>query len=232
MKVLIAEDNPDILKTYKMALEERGHEITITENGEQCLEIYRQYLNYNTQSFFSSSACTNTSCTSDTDNHHPDSNYKKASGSSSQSAVFGFDAVLLDYKMPRKDGLQVAKEIFDLNPNQRIIFASAYVQETLKESVKKLKRVVELLQKPFDIDTLVNTIECNEAYEGLKKLIVDVRKIISDKTDDADLTHEQIKGLFESLRKIQKGQSFMYFFLCAASTSIVIYLIEPLSSII
>jgi hypothetical protein len=90
--------------------------------------------------------------------------------------------------MPRKDGLQVAKGIFDLNPNQRIIFASAYVQETLEESVQKLKRVVELLQKPFDIHTLVDTIEDKEAYEGLKKLIVGIKKIIRDKTNDADLT--------------------------------------------
>ena len=133
--------------------------------------------------------------------------------------------------MPRKDGLQVAKEILDLNPNQRIIFASAYVQETLEESVKKLKRVVVLLQKPFDIDALVNTIECNEAYEGLKKLMVDIKKIVSDKTNDGDLTQEQIKGLFKNLRKIQKGKSLMYFFLCA-STSIILYSMEPLSSII
>ena len=133
--------------------------------------------------------------------------------------------------MPRKDGLQAAKEIFDLNPNQRIIFASAYVQETLEESVKKLKRVVELLQKPFEIDILVNTIECKEAYEGLKKLMVEIKKIVSDKTNDGDLTREQIKELFESLRKIQKGRSFIFFFLCS-STSISLCSMDPLYSII
>lgn len=55
-----------------------------------------------------------------------------------------FDVVVLDYRMPKKDGLQVAKEILKLNPKQRIIFASAYVKETLVESVKQLNQVVEL----------------------------------------------------------------------------------------
>jgi CheY-like chemotaxis protein len=74
-----------------------------------------------------------------------------------------FDVVILDYKMPKKDGLQVAKEILDMNPEQRIIFASAYVQETLVESVKELKKVVELMQKPFSMSALIDTVENKEA---------------------------------------------------------------------
>ena len=70
-----------------------------------------------------------------------------------------FDAVILDYRMPKKDGLEAAKEILELNPRQRIVFASAYVKETLEDSVKQLKQVVELMQKPFEADTLADTIE-------------------------------------------------------------------------
>lgn len=55
-----------------------------------------------------------------------------------------FDVVVLDYKMPDKNGMEVAKEILRINPHQRIMFASAYVIETLKDSVKELSRVVEL----------------------------------------------------------------------------------------
>ena len=46
-----------------------------------------------------------------------------------------FDAVILDYKMQDLDGMQVANEILAINPQQRIIFASAYI-ETLLDSVK------------------------------------------------------------------------------------------------
>ena len=114
-----------------------------------------------------------------------------------------FDAVVLDYRMPKKDGLEVAKEILDLNPKQRIIFASAYVKETLESSVKQLKKVVELMQKPFEADSLVDTIEDKEAYEGLKTLIVNIKGF-----DLNNPTKEQISSLFEGIRKIQKGRTF------------------------
>lgn len=53
-----------------------------------------------------------------------------------------FDVVVLDYKMPKLDGLQVAKQILNWNPMQRVIFASAFVMETLRDSVKELEQVV------------------------------------------------------------------------------------------
>ena len=48
-----------------------------------------------------------------------------------------FDAVMLDYRMPKINGIEVAKEILAVNPHQRIIFASAYVKETLTDSIKE-----------------------------------------------------------------------------------------------
>jgi CheY-like chemotaxis protein len=51
--------------------------------------------------------------------------------------------------MPGMNSMNVAKEILAVNPHQRIIFASAYVKETLQESVKQLKQIVELMQKPL-----------------------------------------------------------------------------------
>ena len=76
--------------------------------------------------------------------------------------------------------MQIAKEILEINPEQRIIFASAYIKETLVESVKELKRVVELIQKPFSRSELVDVIENREAYEGLKMVMSTTREIIKD----------------------------------------------------
>jgi two-component SAPR family response regulator len=76
--------------------------------------------------------------------------------------------------------LQIAKEILEINPEHRIIFASAYIKETLVESVKELKRVVELIQKPFSRSELVDVIENREAYGGLKMLMSTTREIIKD----------------------------------------------------
>ena len=127
-----------------------------------------------------------------------------------------FDVVVLDYKMPDKDGMEVAKEILKINPHQRIIFASAYVIDTLREAVKKLNRVVELLQKPFTLEAFVNTIEDKEAYEGLRTLMVNIRHIEASQQQQNEqskmkiysLSEEQIRSLFDGLRKIQKYRTF------------------------
>jgi DNA-binding NtrC family response regulator len=84
-----------------------------------------------------------------------------------------FEAVILDYRMPQLNGMEVAKEILAVNPHQRIIFASAYIQETVKDSVKELKQVVELLQKPFSYRVLLDIISDKQIYNQLKKYNVD-----------------------------------------------------------
>lgn len=186
MEILIAEDEQYIWKPYKIALESRGHNVVITENGQDCINTYKRELkekarlvavaigkNYNRYN---------------NKHHHPP-----------------FDAVVLDYLMPGKDGMEVAKEILELNSKQRIIFASSYVKETLENSVKQLRQVVELIQKPFEANVLVDIIEDKEAFEGLKKLMINVKNI-EDKNYEP--TSDQINDLFESLRKIQKGRSF------------------------
>lgn len=114
-----------------------------------------------------------------------------------------YDAVVLDYRMPKKDGMQVAKEILAINPNQRIIFASAYVKDTLVDSVKELRRAVELMQKPFKLESLADTLEDKEIYEELMKLEVD-----ADAFKAVNPSHDQISNLLESIRKIQKFRTF------------------------
>lgn len=74
-----------------------------------------------------------------------------------------FDVVILDYRMPKKDGLEAAKEILAACPQQRIIFASAYVKEVLDEAGKELKHPFELLQKPFRLSLLIDKVEAKEA---------------------------------------------------------------------
>jgi CheY-like chemotaxis protein len=175
MRILIAEDDPEAVQAYKDALYSRNHHVTITRNGEECLKVYNKNL---TKS-------------------------KKEKENKSNNVSSSFDVVVLDYKMPKKDGMEVAKEIFDINPEQRIIFVSAYVRDTLEDSVKQLKRVVELIQKPFDIDVFIDTIEDIEVYEGLKNLVVNVRQI-----KDNNPTKKQINELIEGLRKIQKTRAF------------------------
>jgi DNA-binding NtrC family response regulator len=221
VRVLIAEDEPDICLTYKIALESRNHEAVIAQNGDECMDIYKkefftindsQYRLVDRNDGYMEGLINNKNTvilSNDTSNGT--SNSGTGNSSISRSSSFSpFDAVVLDYRMPGKDGLQVAKEIFEINPEQRIIFASAYVKETLESSIKELKRVVELMQKPFDADVLVGTIEDREAQEGLKILM---RNLTADgnstkDNDGFEPSLQQLTDLFEGLRKIQKGRTF------------------------
>ncbi|HEU5120110.1 MAG TPA: response regulator [Candidatus Nitrosocosmicus sp.] len=184
MKILIAEDDKVISRAYKIVLEERGHDVTITDDGEMCIKIYEEM----------QSSAPKKQNKVITKNKNPESIPK------SHTPI---DVVVLDYKMPKVDGMQVAKRILKIQPNQRIIFASAHVEETLKDSVKQLRKVIELLQKPFEPDVLVDTIEDQEAYDGLKSLITNIRDF-----DIQNPSHGQMETLFKGLRKIQKGRTF------------------------
>lgn len=69
-----------------------------------------------------------------------------------------FDVVILDYRMPHKDGMMVAKQIRTISPDQRIIFASAYLKEALVDSMKDLHGV-EFIEKPFELEDFIETVE-------------------------------------------------------------------------
>ena len=95
--------------------------------------------------------------------------------------------------------MQVAKEILAVNSHQRIIFASAYVKETLIDSIQQLNQVVELLQKPFEQGVLIDTIEDKEIYLELQKFNVNIEDIKA-----AGLRHEQVRDILDILKKRQK----------------------------
>jgi DNA-binding response OmpR family regulator len=177
LNVLIAEDEQDISFMYKLALESRKHTVSIVSNGDDCLKLYNCSGEY----------------------HHSG---KKSSDR--RKITPPFDVIVLDYKMPKKNGIEVAKQILKWNPNQRIIFASAFVNDTLLDSVRYLNRPVELIQKPFKIETLVDMIEDIEVFDSVKSISNMTRKIknIENPSD------REIKKLLRILIKAQKNKGF------------------------
>ena len=132
MKILIAEDNQFTVNQYSKILEKNGHDVTITNDGVECLDKYKEKL-----------------CEFDSLDAHP------------------FDVVILDNNMPKKNGAEVAKSILDEKPDQRIIFASAYDIDSLFRVPDNLKESVEILEKPFSLNTMLIKIEKKSA--GWKK---------------------------------------------------------------
>ena len=175
MKILIAEDDIDIVLLYKHSIEKRHHEVITSKDGQECLNIYHQ--------------------------EYQRTRFGKRY---SVAKTLPFDAVILDHKMPKINGMEVAKEILAINPHQRVIIASAFVKETLIDSIKNLKHVVEVIQKPFHLSTLVDTIEDKEIYSELQNLNVDIDVIRA-----LNPSHEQIKDLLDRLRRVREMQEFV-----------------------
>ena len=69
-----------------------------------------------------------------------------------------YDLVILDHKMPRMSGTDVAKEIVDMNPKQRILFVTGHVKDMMKD-VRKIGERIELLQKPFPVNAMIRQVE-------------------------------------------------------------------------
>ena len=76
----------------------------------------------------------------------------------------------------------------------------------MRESVKELRQVVELMQKPFLPQALVDVVEDKEAYPELKRLFANV-KMMSE-IDFENPTPDQIREIFDGLKRIQKGRTF------------------------
>ena len=92
--------------------------------------------------------------------------YKKASSKDGESP---FDAIIIDYLMPEKDGATLAKEILTENPNQKIIFVSAH-GNLLSEKIKKIEGDVELISKPVSMVSLAAKLEGVTEQDVIKRL--------------------------------------------------------------
>ena len=81
-----------------------------------------------------------------------------------------YDAVILDYEMPKKNGFETAKEILDMVPNQKILFITAFGEEVLTKMNLKGDNI-GLIQKPFNSLDLINKVEgALQLNEGIKYL--------------------------------------------------------------
>lgn len=171
--ILIAEDDEDTALAYKVSLQKAGYEVTVVDNGEECAKIYLEKFQ--------------------------NIRLLKSNERAVLTYTQPYEAVILDYRMPGMNGLEVAKEILAINPRQRIIFASAYVKDTLMNSVKELKKVVELLQKPFSSDILLDTIKDKQVYEQLRRYKLDTSIL-----EKAELSHEQLMELLKIMKEVRE----------------------------
>ncbi len=148
IRILIADDDLDILGLYRSFLEAKGKEITLTTDGHKCVEAYKRKYN-------------------------------------SQQSENYFDLVILDQRMPFMTGLQTAVEILNINPQQRIMFASGFIEKTLLDILSKLNRAIAVIEKPFSLDVLEHMINNITIFEKLEKMNInqqekDIKQKVSE----------------------------------------------------
>lgn len=66
------------------------------------------------------------------------------------------DIILMDHRMPVKNGLETTEEILSINPNIKVIFVSA--DYTVKEKALEVG-AIDFLEKPIDLNTLISIVE-------------------------------------------------------------------------
>lgn len=81
-------------------------------------------------------------------------------GNTDKSQNNPFDLVILDYRMPKKNGLEAAVEIRSKSPGQRILIATAYSGDIpTSELDKSTNQPIELINKPFEFDQFFAVVE-------------------------------------------------------------------------
>jgi CheY-like chemotaxis protein len=109
-----------------------------------------------------------------------------------------YDIVIIDYRIPKIDGAQVAMEILSFNPRQRIVFATAYMSELIAhfQDITRLGRYVTLLSKPFDQSVLIDEVEDKTLHEQLRGFGINVDALLL-----AGATHDQLLTMLENIMK-------------------------------
>lgn len=83
--------------------------------------------------------------------------YRRARQSLGTKDPLIYDAIIIDHNMPMKNGAALAEEIREINPEQTIVFATAYGNQLIMglDSFED----VDIVAKPLSIIKLVKLVE-------------------------------------------------------------------------
>lgn len=83
--------------------------------------------------------------------------YRRARQSLDEKEPIIYDVVIIDHNMPLKNGAKLAEEIREINPEQIIIFATAYGNNLIMD-LQNFEDV-DIVAKPLSIMNLIKMVE-------------------------------------------------------------------------
>jgi two-component system cell cycle response regulator CpdR len=157
LQILVAEDEQVIADSYRLFLESRKHKVLVCYDGEQCLKTFNEHIK------------------------SEQSSSKRSPSSKTVSSPF--DLIILDYRMPKRNGVEVAEQILSKVPNQRILLATAYSHELAGLEVLKSSPNIEMINKPFEFEVLAGVVEHPSTGFGSSKTLKQSARNTSLATD-------------------------------------------------
>ena len=113
------------------------------------------------------------------------------------------DMVLLDYRMPGRDGIKVAEEMRKQIPAVPVVMITAYAE--VHSAVKAMKTgVYDYVTKPIDNNDLLFTVKRALEKKDLEQEIEYLRDVLNERGSLNDLMgmSDQVKRLFEHVEKV------------------------------
>ena len=83
--------------------------------------------------------------------------YRRAQQTHNTKQPLIYDVIIIDHNMPLKDGATLAEEIRQINPEQIIVFATAYGNQLIM-ALDKFDNV-DIVAKPLSIKNLIDMVE-------------------------------------------------------------------------
>jgi CheY-like chemotaxis protein len=139
LNILVAENDTQRASLHGKYLVKKGHKVTLSHTGLDCLKIYRSSpgrLKHTKKYLLPTQRV--------------------------------FDIVMIGDNMHDRKAIEVAKEIISINPHQRMIITSDNVVDTFYDMLRELHVSIEVLQYPVPSRVLLNRLKEWEFHNNLK----------------------------------------------------------------
>ena len=117
-----------------------------------------------------------------------------------------FDLIILDFHMPRLDGMRFYQQIRERGDMTPMLFTTAYAEEMKQKNIKWEK--CEVVEKPYEATALlqkVNKLLGSGPTVKSDKLILNPGEILFNEGDDATAIYFIVSGVMKASKKLEDG---------------------------